>query len=73
MIKVTELKSNYFLFGNKGAVWSNACHICKSGLNTTLCGVPPLSRNWGAIEKVEAVGCPKCIEIYNELNNIKNN
>lgn len=61
------------MWGNKGAVWSNTCHICKSGEVTTLCGVPPLSSNWARIQEVKEIGCPKCIEIYNELNNIKNN
>jgi hypothetical protein len=63
MIKVSELKSGYMVFGNKGAVWSNTCHI-SNGSN--LCGNPALSTNWARIEEVEHAGCPECIKIYNE-------
>jgi hypothetical protein len=63
-----ELKSNYYIFGNKGSVWSNACHISKSQSNATLCGSPMLSNNWAIIEKIEHIGCPKCLKMY-ELEN----
>jgi len=39
-IKTKELKGDHYMFGNKGAVWSNKVHIAKSGDGThrTLCG-----------------------------------
>ena len=46
-MKIEELKSGYYLFGNKGNVWSNGCHIANSGNPLTLCGIPMLSNNWG--------------------------
>lgn len=54
------------MFGNKGALWSNEAHVAKSASfsGQTLCGVPMLSTNWCRIEKVEDIGCKKCIEIY---------
>lgn len=69
MIKVNELKPNFYLFGNKGTVWSNTAHIAKSGdfSGRTLCSTPMLSTNWARIEGLEHVGCPECIKIYNEL------
>lgn len=57
----TELSSNQYLFGNKGAVWSNQVHIAQSGNATTLCGTPMLSSNWARIEGVEVAGCPVCL------------
>lgn len=57
----TELSSNQYLFGNKGAVWSNQVHIAQSGDTTTLCGTPMLSSNWARIEGVEVAGCPECL------------
>lgn len=61
-----ELKSDYHVFGNKGACWSDKIHIAKSGAFTgrTLCGTPMLSSNWARIWERKDVGCPKCIEIY---------
>ena len=66
-MKVNKLKPNYHIFGNKGNVWSNTAHIYKSG-EGNLCGTPALSTNWARIEKVEHVGCPKCLEKYNDEN-----
>ena len=57
----TELSSNQYLFGNKGAVWSNKVHIAQSGDATTLCGTPMLSSNWARIEGVSEAGCPECL------------
>jgi hypothetical protein len=60
-----ELKSNYHIFGNKGNVWSGACHIAKSDLSgLTLCGTPMLSSNWARIENIQIIGCQECIELY---------
>lgn len=65
-MKTQDLKAGFSIFGNKGAVWSNECHIQESGITvTTLCGVPMLSTNWARIERVDEIGCPKCIEAYN--------
>ena len=60
-----ELKSNYHIFGNKGNVWSDECHIACSDLSSrTLCGTPMLSSNWARIENVDTIGCQECIELY---------
>jgi hypothetical protein len=66
-MKVTELKPQYSIFGNKGNVWSNTAHIYKSG-EGNLCGTPALNNNGACIEKVETIGCPKCLEKYNNQN-----
>ena len=65
MIKVTELKPDYSIFGSKGNVWTNTAHIYKSGQGN-LCGTPALSTNWALIEELTHVGCPKCLEKYKE-------
>lgn len=61
-----NLKKGYFIFGNKGNVWSNNSHIFQSVSSLTLCGVPMLSSNWAKIEDVQEIGCKKCLDIYNE-------
>jgi len=67
-MKVSELKPNYSIFGNKGNVWSNTAHIYKDG-EGNLCGTPALSNNWARIEQVEEIGCPECLEKYkSQLN-----
>ena len=63
-MRTQDLKTGFSIFGNKGAVWSNECHI-QGGGSTTLCGTPMLSTNWARIEEVEHIGCPKCLEVYN--------
>ena len=64
-VNVSDLKSEYHIFGNKGNVWSDTAHIYKSGFNgRTLCGVPMLSNNWAFIENVETIGCPECLKRY---------
>ena len=68
MIKVTELKPEYSIFGNKGTVWSNTAHIYKSGQDN-LCGTPALSTNWARIEKLTHAACPECVEQYNKQTN----
>jgi len=65
-VNVNDLKNEYYIFGNKGNVWNNECHISKSDLSgRTLCGVPMLSTNWARIEEVDTIGCPKCLAKYN--------
>lgn len=71
-MKVSELKPNFYMFGNKGAVWSNTAHIAQAGIfsGTTLCGTPMLSTNWARIEEVEHIGCPECLEAYSKINEL---
>lgn len=66
-IPVSELKSEYSIFGNKGNVWSDTAHIYKDW-EGNLCGTPALSTNWARIENVQSIGCPECIEKYDQLN-----
>jgi hypothetical protein len=70
-MKITELTTGFYQFGNKGNVWSNQTHIAKGGRSRTLCGVPMLSSNWADIEDHQEIGCPKCLAIYEYL--IENN
>ena len=63
-LKVTDLKSGYSVFGNKGNVWGDTAHIYKSG-EGNLCGTPALSSNWARIEEVKYIGCPECLAKYN--------
>ena len=54
----------FYLFGNKGAVWGKTTHIAGGNVRgTTLCGTPMLSSNHAAFEGVQEAGCPECIEI----------
>jgi len=68
-MKTSVLNGNFYMFGNKGAVWSNEAHIAQSGVfaGGTLCGTPMLSSNWAAIEDVKEIGCPECLAKYKEL------
>lgn len=62
-----ELKKEYFIFGNKGAVNSDTAHISGRSLNApsnTLCGLPMLSFNYAKNAGVEYAGCPECVRIY---------
>jgi hypothetical protein len=64
-VNVSDLKTGYSIFGNKGNVWNDECHISKSDFSgRTLCGVPMLSSNWARIEEVKSIGCPECIKRY---------
>jgi hypothetical protein len=66
-INVSDLKTGYYVFGNKGNVWNDTAHISKSDFSgRTLCGVPMLSSNWARIEEVDTIGCSKCLERYNQ-------
>jgi hypothetical protein len=60
-----DLKSGYYIYGNKGNVWSNTAHIYKSGTGN-LCGTPALASNWAVIEGVEHIGCPNCLTKYKD-------
>jgi hypothetical protein len=63
-MNIKELKTKFYIFGNKGNVWSNSAHIAESGATTTLCGTPMLSRNWAFIENFEEIGCQECLKRY---------
>lgn len=65
-MNVSELKPEYYQFGNKGNVWENKTHIAESGKfnGRTLCGVPMLSNNWARIEDHKVIGCPHCLIHY---------
>jgi hypothetical protein len=66
-VNVGDLKNGYYIFGNKGNVWSDECHIGKSDFSgRTLCGVPMLSNNWARIEEVKSIGCPECNKLYKQ-------
>jgi len=65
-IKIENLGTNYYIFGNKGDVWSNTAHAYKSG-EGNLCGTPALSSNHAKLEGIIEVGCPECLDrIYKE-------
>lgn len=67
----SQLKQGYYIFGNKGNVWNNECHISEADASkgTTLCGVPMLSNNWARIQEIQNIGCTKCLKIYLEKLN----
>ena len=67
-VNVADLKTGYSVFGNKGNVWENTAHIYKHG-EGNLCGTPALSSNWASIEGVQTIGCPRCLERYNNQSN----
>jgi hypothetical protein len=69
-MKVIDLKLGYYMFGNKGALYNNGAHIAKQLKSETLCNTPMLSTNWCRIEDVKEIGCPVCLEKYNEQQNI---
>jgi hypothetical protein len=66
-MKVSELKSPFSLFGNKGNVWENNAHIYQAGKGN-LCGTPALSTNWAEREGLEEANCEECNKVYNQLN-----
>ena len=65
-MNTADLKENFYMFGNKGNVWSNTAHIAQTNTfsGTTLCGTPMLSNNWARIENVKHIGCEECLKIY---------
>ena len=64
-MKVSELKPNFSVFGNKGNVWTNTAHIYQSGKGN-LCGTAALSFNHA--QDAEVIGCKSCLEKYNQIN-----
>lgn len=72
-IKKEDLKNGFYMFGNKGAVWSNKIHIAQTGFSSgsgTLCKTPMLSRNWADLMYEKEIGCSECIEEYNKMNGL---
>jgi hypothetical protein len=63
-LKKEELKQGFYIFGNKGDVWTDKAHIAKIGEPITLCSIPMLSHNWAEREEVKEIGCPKCLAKY---------
>ena len=59
-------QTNYYIFGNKGTVWTNQAHAAKTGEVATVCGTPMLSSNWAKIEGIKEVGCPDCLKRLEE-------
>ena len=59
-----DLNSAYYMYGNKGACWTDNIHIGKTGQSTTLCGTPMLASNWARIWEYQTIGCPDCIDKY---------
>ena len=72
-INIRELSSEYFIYGNKGNVWSNTAHAYKTGFDSdsgNLCKTPALANNHARWNDIEEVGCIECLEIIykNKLN-----
>ena len=72
-INIRELSSEYFIYGNKGNVWSNTAHAYKTGFgedNGNLCKTPALANNHARWNDIQEVGCIECLEIIykNKLN-----
>jgi hypothetical protein len=67
-MKIKFISNDLYLYGNKGAVWSNKVHIAQSGSFTgrTLCGTPMLATNHAAHEGIQEAGCPECIHMMNK-------
>lgn len=66
-MQASELNEGYGIFGNKGAVVSDECHIFRYGFDSeTLCGTPMLSTNWAKVEGVTHIGCKSCIKEYKD-------
>ena len=64
-VNIKELGSGYFIFGNKGNVWSGTAHAYKSGFGPgtgNLCGTPALSSNHARMAGIEEVGCEECLK-----------
>jgi hypothetical protein len=66
-IQSKDLKEGFSIFGGKGAVWIDNCHISEIGNNSTLCGMPMLNFNYAINEK--EIGCIACIKKYKEITN----
>ena len=72
-INIKELSSEYFIYGNKGNVWSDTAHAYKTGFDSdsgNLCKTPALANNHARWNDIQEVGCIKCLEIIykNKLN-----
>ena len=67
-IHIKQLGTGFSIFGNKGNVWDDTAHAYKIGTGN-LCGTPALSSNHAGYEKIEHVGCPKCLEEIAKITN----
>lgn len=54
------MNKNYYVYGNKGSLWSNNAHAAFPGESTTVCGKPMLATNWCGIQGVNEVQCEEC-------------
>jgi len=61
-INKDDLMEGYSIYGNKGAVYSDECHILYK--DNLLCGNTGLARNWAVMLKHLTIGCEKCIDVY---------
>jgi hypothetical protein len=71
-VDIKDLGPGYYIFGNKGNVWSNTAHAYKSGFGPgsgNLCGTPALSSNHAQYEGITEVGCPECLKKLQEQSN----
>lgn len=59
-LNINKLDKSYTIFGNKGNVWSDKCHVMKNGQN--LCGTPALSTNHAKLNNVQTIGCKDCLK-----------
>ena len=62
VIPVKELRPGFYVFGNKGSLWSNKAHIARQGNSTTMCLTPMLGSNHCSMS--EEIGCEDCIREY---------
>ena len=73
-VNIKLLGSGYFIFGNKGNVWSDTAHAYKTGFGPgtgNLCGTPALSINHAYNEGIEEVGCVECLKLIQEQFDLK--
>ena len=62
-MKKQNLIDGFYVYGNKGAMWTDKAHIAWRG-STTLCGTPMLATNHAGNAGCEPK-CPACIDAYN--------
>jgi hypothetical protein len=64
-MNIKELKSNFYIYGNKGDVWGNTAHIYKASVGV-MCGKPALATNHVRLNGIEEIGCQTCLKAYFE-------
>lgn len=70
-IKTDELPRGYYIYGNKGAVWSDKVHAVRTGEGTTLCGGFMLANNHAKWQNIDHVGCPDCLMALDIVNEVE--